>query len=67
MRIFDINEDGTFETTFYTYEQICGKSLWNELCYIWDADGMWKAKTALIAGGVAAVGALIGIGITLNK
>lgn len=67
VRIFDINEDGTFETTFYTYEQILGKSLWNELCYIWDADGMWKAKTALIAGGVAAVGALIGIGIILNK
>lgn len=62
VRIFDIYEDGTYETTFYTYEKICGKSLWNELCYIWDADGMWKAKTALIAGGVLAVGGAIAAG-----
>lgn len=67
VRVFDIYEDGTYETTFYTYEDICGKSLWNELCYIWDADGMWKAKTALIAGGVAAVGAAIGLGIYFSK
>ncbi len=67
VRIFDINEDGTYETNFYTYQDICGKSLWNELCYIWDADGMWKAKTALIAGGVAAVGAIVGLGVYLSK
>ncbi len=67
VRVFDIYEDGTFETTFYTYQEICGKSLWNELCYIWDADGMWKAKTALIAGSVAAVGAVVGLGVYLSK
>ena len=67
VRVFDIYEDGTYETTFYTYEEICGKSLWNELCYIWDADGMWKAKTALIAGGVAAIGAVVGLGVYLSK
>ncbi len=58
VRIFDINEDGTYETTFYNYEDICGKSLWNELCYIWDADGMGKVKAALIAGCIAVAGAL---------
>lgn len=67
VRIFDINEDGSYKTTFYTYEDICGKSLINELCYIWDADGMWKAKTALIAGGVAALGTAVGLGILSKK
>lgn len=64
VRVFDINEDGTYETNFYTYEDICGKSLWNELCYIWDADGMWKAKTALIAGCVAVVA---GVSVALGN
>lgn len=63
VRIFDINEDGTYETKMYTFDDICGKSLWNELCYVWDADEMVKHKIALIAGGVAAIGGAIGYGI----
>ncbi len=58
VRIFDINEDGTYETTFYTYKDICGEGVINELSYIWDADGMGKYKAALIVGGVVAVGAV---------
>ncbi len=56
VRIFDINEDGTYETKSYTYKDICGGGILNELMYIWDADGMGKYKAALIVGGVAAVG-----------
>ena len=61
VRIFDIYEDGTYETKMYTFEDICGKSLWNEMCYIWDADELVKVKIGLIAGGIAAVGAIGGI------
>ena len=65
VRVFDIDEKtGDYETFFLTYEDIVGKSLWNELCYIWDADGMLKQKVALIGGaiaGVAAIGTAIGL------
>lgn len=62
VRVFDIDEaTGNYETFFLTYEDIVGKSLWNELCYIWDADGMIKQKTALIAGCVTGVGAVAGL------
>ncbi len=54
VRIFDINEDGTYETRFYTYKDIVGGGVANELAFIWDADGMLVPKCALIAGGVAA-------------
>ncbi len=57
VRVFDINEDGTFETKFYTYKDICGGGILNELRYVWDADGMGKYKAALIVGGVLAAGA----------
>ncbi len=56
VRIFDINEDGTYETKAYNYADICGYGLKNELSYIWDADGMGKYKAALIGGGALAVG-----------
>ncbi|MBR5442665.1 MAG: metallophosphoesterase [Clostridia bacterium] len=59
VRIFDIDEQtGEYETTFHTYNAICGSSLGDELRYIWDADGMLKQKIALIAGVTAGVGLL---------
>ncbi len=68
VRVFDIDEaTGDYETFFLTYEEIVGKSLWNELCYIWDADGMIKQKAALIAGCATGALALAGAGICLYK
>ena len=68
VRIFDIDEQtGEFETTFYTYADLCGGGLLNELAYIWDADGMFKQKTALIAGCVAGVAAITVAGVKIYK
>ncbi len=71
VRVFDIDEaTGNYETFCLTYDDIVGKSLWNELCYIWDADDMIKKKIALIAGtvgGIAAIGAGIGLGLLFRK
>lgn len=55
VRVFTIHENGTFETEFLTYADLCGKGIAAELAYIWDADGMFKQKTALISGVAAAV------------
>ena len=59
VRVFDIAEDGTYETKFYTYKDLMGNGLLNELAFIWDADGFLKQKIALIAGGLALVGGVI--------
>lgn len=68
VRIFDIDEKtGDYETKFYTYKDIVGGGLINELAYIWDADGMWKQKVALIVGGVAAVSGAVALGVKLLK
>ena len=64
VRLFDINEDGSFDTKFYDYREICGKSLINELRFIWDADGFIAHKIALIAG---CVGLAAAIGIILSR
>ena len=54
VRIFDIDEaTGNYETKFYNFHDLCGGGLYNELCYIWDADDMVKQKAGLIAGCVA--------------
>lgn len=68
VRVFDIDEaTGDYETFFLTYEDIVGKSLWNEFCYIWDADDMWKKKVALIAGSVLGATAIgVGLGLLLK-
>ncbi len=59
VRLFDIDEQtGEYETTFHTYNAICGSSFADELRYIWDADGMLKQKIALIAGVTAGAGLL---------
>ncbi len=67
VRVFDLYEDGTYETASYYYKDICGGGLINELRYIWDADGMGRYKAALIAGGAAAVGTLVGVCCALLK
>ncbi len=65
VRIFDIDEaTGNYETRFYNFHDLCGGGLYNELCYIWDADDMVKQKAGLIAG--CAAGA-IGIGVAIAK
>ncbi|MBQ2759978.1 MAG: metallophosphoesterase [Clostridia bacterium] len=54
--VLDENDLSDVNTYFLTYNELCGKNLFTELAYIWDADGEGKKKAALIAGvGVAAV------------
>lgn len=67
VRIFDINEDGSYETRFYTYKELCGDTVLNELAFIWDADGMIKEKIALIAGGAVGAAGAVALGIKLLK
>ena len=64
VRIFvlDEKEPEAFRTYFLTYADICGNSIPARIAYIWDADGCFKQKTALIAGAAAAA---IGIGAAI--
>lgn len=64
VRIFvlDENEPESFRTYFLTYSEICGTSIPNRVAYIWDADGCFKQKTALIAGTAAAA---VGLGVAI--
>ena len=57
VRVFIIDENDTskYETYVLTYEALCGDGLGARIRYIWDADGMFKSKCALIAGASAAV------------
>lgn len=66
VRVFTLHEDGSYSTEFLTYKDLCGDGVLQELCYIWDADGMGKQKAALIAG-AAAVAVLSGVGIAALK
>lgn len=68
VRVFDIDEKtGEYQTFFLTYDDILGKSLWNDLCYIWDADDMVKKKTQLIVGTVSGATALgVGLGLLMK-
>lgn len=56
VRVFTIYENGEFETEFLTYAELCGTGIGAELAYIWDADGMFKQKAALIAATASAAG-----------
>lgn len=67
VRMFEIDENGNYETKFYDYKELMGNSLANELAFIWDADGMIKQKVALIAGGVAGVAATAALGAKIFK
>lgn len=68
VRVFVLDERDTskYETYSLNYRDLCGDGLTAELEYIWDADGMFKQKCALIAGmGAAAVaiGAAAAVGV----
>lgn len=66
VRIFDIDEKtGDFETRFYTYKDLMGDGILNEIAYIWDADGMIKQKCALIGGTAVALGLALSFIIAL--
>ncbi len=65
VRLFDVNEDGTFETKFYEYKEICGNSLLKKIRFVIDADGMTKERIALALSGVALAGIVIGAIIRL--
>lgn len=69
VRVFDIDEKtGEYETFFLTYDELVGKSLWNDFLYLWDADDMWKKKAAFIAGSVVGLAAIgTGIAFLLKK
>lgn len=67
VRIFDIDESGSYETRFCTYKELMGNNVMNELAFIWDADGFLKQKIALIAGGAIGVGAVTAGVIKLLK
>ena len=67
VRIFDIDENGSYETKFYTYKELMGNGILNELAFIWDADGFLKQKLALIAGGIIGLGAIIAGIVNLLK
>jgi hypothetical protein len=68
VRIFDIDEaTGEFTTSFKRYDEICGKSIADELRYVWDADGMIKQKVALIAGCTIGAGLLVAGAVKLFK
>lgn len=64
VRIFVLDENNpeSFRTYFLTYSDICGNSLPSRIAYVWDADGCFKQKTALIAS-AAAVG--LGVGASI--
>ena len=61
VRLFDIEENGSFTTKFCDYREICGKTLLNELRFIWDADGYIKEKIGLILGGVGIIAVIIAL------
>ena len=67
VRIFDIDENGNYETKFYTYNELMGNGIINELAFVWDADGFLKRKIALIVGAVVGLGAVIGGVVSLLK
>ncbi len=65
VRVFVIDEKDTsvYKTYVLTYRDLCGGGIVSRLRYIWDADGMFKQKCALIAGvcaGVVSAGLLAG-------
>ena len=59
VREFILHEnDDTFETKYYTYDDICGKGIRQQIRYFWDADDKIPQKYSAIAGVTAAAGAL---------
>ena len=58
IRVFDIYEDGRYETKFLTYFDICGDTVGTHICNFLDADEWEKPKFALL--GLTAVLAAAG-------
>ncbi len=48
VRVIDINSDGSFDTQFYNYFDICGNSLKSKIKFFLDSDENEKKKLALI-------------------
>ena len=65
--VLDENDLSDVHTYFLTYDELCGKSLFSEIAYIWDADGEGKKKAALIAGTGIAVGGMVAAAIKYKK
>ncbi len=59
VRVIDISQDGTWETKFYTYFDLCGKSPYSAARFFLDSDENEKKKFALI--GATALSAVIGV------
>lgn len=59
VRVFTIYEDGSYETEFLTYFDLCGRNISSLSRYIWDADNMIPLKIAML--GTAAIGAGVAI------
>lgn len=70
VRVFILDEKDTskYETYSLNYRDLCGDGVWSEIEYIWDADGMFKQKCALIAGmGAAAVSLAAAAALGIKK
>ena len=70
VRVFILDEKDTskYETYSLNYRDLCGNGVWSEIEYIWDADGMFKQKCALIAGmGAAAVSLAAATALGIKK
>lgn len=65
VRVFDIYENGSFETKFYSYEDLCGNSPYAKARFFMDSDENEKKKFALI--GFTAASAVVGTAAKLIK
>ncbi len=67
VRVFDIDENNpdTFETTHYTYFDLCGKTPSSMVSYFIDADDLEKPRRAV--GAALAIGAAAGVAALVVK
>ncbi|MBR6334757.1 MAG: metallophosphoesterase [Clostridia bacterium] len=55
VRLFDLYPDGSYETKFLDYFDICGNSPASQVKFFWDSDENEKTKFALLGSAAAAV------------
>ncbi|MBQ3888710.1 MAG: metallophosphoesterase [Clostridia bacterium] len=68
VRAFVIDEaTGTYETEFFTYDELTGGGVLNMAAYVWDADGMFPQKVAMIGVAAAIVGGVTASAVLLHK
>lgn len=65
VRVIDINTDGTFETKFYSFYDLCGKTFSSKVKFFMNADEHEKHKLGVILGTAGAC--LAGIAISAFK